>query len=280
MILLLLLSVTSLGCQPQVAHGENGEPIFKQSAISDIACGPSSLFNWMAHGDEQLQGILTELSSERTPVETVQYLIDTYGKRQSATNPSVKRYGTHNGGVGSVNLMLMARELLADHLESPPNLRGEYLQRQGEESTDQHFERITDWFANSIDSGVPVILYLRRYERTSQNRQPRMVFGHHVVVTSLDGKLSKADDGAGRIGFTFVDSSSGRTDHAELRVSAADFTVPTFTYRFEGERALTDGDLRTGRALLEVNAPSYESRRSSESEVMVAHFATFAGDNP
>ena len=87
------------------------------------------MFNWMSHGGDELQEVLASLSEERTPVETVRQIIDTYGTRQSATNPSVVRYGPHNGGVGSVNLMVMARELLGDHLESPPDLRGEYLHR-------------------------------------------------------------------------------------------------------------------------------------------------------
>ena len=40
---------------------------------------PSALFNWMSHGGSDLQRILAMLSETRTPVETVRYLIDTYG---------------------------------------------------------------------------------------------------------------------------------------------------------------------------------------------------------
>ena len=196
LLLFVLMSLSALGCQAPVALGESGKPIFRQGAIADIACGPSSLFNWMSHGDEDLQGILKTLSNDRTPVQTVQHIIDTYGKRRSATNPSVVRYGQHNGGVGSINLMLMAEELLGDHLDSPPTLRGEYLQRMDGESSEDHLERITGWFSESVASGVPVIFYLRRYERTSDARQPRMVFGHHVVVTSLEKEGSKIDRGA------------------------------------------------------------------------------------
>ena len=116
------------------ALGANGDPIFRQAAISDIACGPSALYNALSHGNDQLQGILTTLRSERTPKETVRHLIDTYGKRRSATNPSVTRYGRHNGGVGSVNLLLMARELLAERRPrrrgaARPELRQVLLQR-------------------------------------------------------------------------------------------------------------------------------------------------------
>ena len=205
----------------------------------------------------------------------VQHIIDTYGKRQSATNPSVTRYGRHNGGVGSINLMLMAEELLGDHLDSPPTLRGEYLQRMDGESTEEHLERITGWLSESIESGIPILFYIRRYQRTADGRQPRLVFGHHVVVTSLE-EISRTEAGVLRSSFTFVDSSSGRVDQGDLMVAEREFTAPTFTYRFDGDRALTTEKVRTGRPLLEVRVPSYESRRSAETEIMVAHFATFA----
>ena len=270
------MAISTLGCQAPPADGATGKLIFRQGAIADIACGPSALFNWMSHGDGDLQRILTTLSNDKTPKQVVEHLIDTYGLRPSATKPSVMRYGRHNGGVGSVNLMLMAEELLGDHLDSPPNLRGEYLHRLDDEPTEQHLTRIAGWFSQSIESGMPVLFYIRRYERTANGRQPRMVFGHHVVVTSLEEEVSKTDREVPRIGFTFVDSSSGRVEQGDLVVAGREFTAPTFTYRFEGNRALTAEKLRTGRPLLEVRVPSYESGRGPETEIMVAHFATFA----
>lgn len=274
-ILLLLTLLLALGCQAPVTLGESGRPVFRQGAIADIACGPSAIFNWMSHGGQELQGILTSLSTDRTPVQTVQHIIDTYGKRRSSTNPSVTRYGPHNGGVGSVNLMLMARELLSEHLDSPPTLRGEYLHRAEGESTEEHLQRVTEWFSESIESGIPVLFYLRGYRRTSGRAQPSNTFGHHVVVTSLDGEIGTTEGGTPRIGFTFVDSSSGRVERGDLFVAEQDFTAPTFTYRFDRDRALTTERVRTGRPLLEVRAPSYESAHPPRAEIIVAHFATF-----
>ncbi len=272
----LLLLVGTLACQAPVAFGKGGRPIFRQTAISDIACGPSSLYNWLSHGDARLQGVLEELTAERTPQQTVQHLIDTYGRRRSATNPSVARYGRHNGGVGSVNLMLMARELLAEHLEAPPDLRGEYLQGRSDEPPERHLGRVASWLRSSIDDGVPAILYLRRYERTADRRHPRMVFGHHVVVTSVGDETVPGPDGQPQIPFTFVDSASGRADEGFLAVAAQEFTAPTYTYHFDGDRALTQEEIRRGRPLLETRVASYERGRSSAREIMLAHFATFA----
>ena len=274
--LILLAALCHLGCHTPHTFGDSVNPIFRQGAIADIACGPSAIFNWLSHGGDELQGVLTTLSADQTPVQTVRQVIDTYGQRRSATNPSVTRYGRHNGGVGSVNLMLMATELLADHLESPPTLRGEYLHRIDGESTGQHLARITGWFSESIDSGIPVLFYIRAYGRTSGRSSPSMVFGHHVVITSLDGAGVATDGGAQRLGFTFVDSSSGRVDHGDLLVAKQQFTAPTFTYRFDGERAVTDERLRTGRPLLEVRIRSYESANPPEETILLAHFATFA----
>ena len=62
-------------------------------------------------------------------------------------------------------------------------------------------------------------------------------------------------------------------------VADQEFTAPTFTYRFDKDRALTTERLRTDRPLLEVHVPSYESGRSRGTEIMVAHFATFADNS-
>lgn len=275
---LALLVTLALGCGAPVAYGEDGAPIFRQSAISDIACGPSALFNWLGHGGRDLRKVLDSLSDGRTPVQVVEHLIEAYGQRASATNPSVTRYGRHNGGVGSVNLMLMAKEVLADHLGSPAPIVGEYLQRREGESPEEHLLRIAGWFEDSIESGVPVILYVRRYQRTTEPRAPRMVFGHHVVVTSV-GVPEEHDSltsGRDRVPFGFVDSASGTAERGELTLAGRTFTAPTYRYRFEGSRAFTTEEVRTGSPLLEVRVPRYDTPRSLEKEVTVAHFATFA----
>ena len=275
-ILLLLTSLLTLGCQAAHSFDQDGRPIVHQRAITDIACGPSAMFNWMAQGGEDLQPILASLSEDKTPEQIVRQLIDTYGQRTSATNPSVTRYGPHNGGVGSINLMLMARELLDDHLESPPTLRGEYLHRLDGESTREHLDRIRRWFAESIETGIPVLFYIRAYRRASDGNRPGMVFGHHVVLTSFDEQGVTTESGSPRIGFTFVDSGSGRVDRGELLVAERDFTAPTFTYLFEEDRAVTSEQLRTGRPLLEIRVASYESANPPETTILLAHFATFA----
>ncbi len=277
LVLFLVVATFTPSCDAPTSVGIDGKRIFRQRAVADIACGPSAIFNWMSHGGSDPQGILAALSEKRTPVETVRHIIDTYGMRRSATNPSVTRYGPHNGGVGSVNLMLMATELLGDHLESPPELRGEYLHRMEDEPTAEHLARIADWFSQSIESGVPILFYIRGYRRTSARTAPGTVFGHHVVITSLDTVPGATGGDAERIGFTFVDSSSGRVDRGELRVAEREFTAPTFTYRFEGERAVTDERVRTGRPVLEVRIRSYESAYPPDETIMLAHFATFAG---
>ena len=64
-----------------------------------------------------------------------------------------------------------------------------------DESTEDHLGRITKWFSESIESGVPILFCLSSYRRTSDGRQSRMMFGHHVVVTSLDGAIERTDGG-------------------------------------------------------------------------------------
>ncbi len=265
----------AVGCGKSNVNGQNRKTIVSQNSISDIACGPCAMFNWMSHGGLDLQGVLETLSEDRTSKETVLHLIETYGKRQSATNPSVTRYGTHNGGVGSVNLMLMAKELLGDHLESPPALRGEFLHRQVDETSNEHLERIKHWISGSIDSGVPVLFYLRCYHRTV-DKKPEMVFGHHVVITAIDERVAETTSGGRRVGFTFIDSSSGHVDHGYLAIAERKFTAPTFTYRFKDSRALTTETVRTGRPLLEVSILSYEAANPPRTRIVTGHFATFA----
>ena len=67
--LILLAAIAHLGCHASHSLGHSGSSVFRQSAISDIACGPSALFNWLSHGGDDLQGILTTLSADRTPVD-------------------------------------------------------------------------------------------------------------------------------------------------------------------------------------------------------------------
>ena len=55
-----------------------------------------------------------------------------------------------------------------------------------------------------------------------------------------------------------------------------ELTAPTFTYRFDGERALTDERVLTARPLLEVRIRSYESANPPAKTILLAHFATFA----
>ena len=273
---MLVFVASILACQAPSSSSPSGPPLADQRKISDIACGPSALYNWLLFGGDELQGVLDQVAKGSKPEDTVQWIIDKYGLRQSATNPSVTRYGRHNGGVGSVNLMLMATELLTDHLPSPPALRGEYLHKADSESPDEHLRRIETWFQRSLDSGIPVLLYVRGYQRTSGQRTPRTTFGHHVVVTEL---TSQTSEDAREIKFRFADSSTGQLVHGEMQIAEDEFTAPTFTYRFEGHRALTSQQTRTGRPLLEVRVPSYEQANSTENEVVVAHFATLA-DGP
>ena len=274
---LILFALVGLfvACQEPSALRKD-DSVISQRSISNISCGPCALLNWLSSGGNDLTSVLESVSDNRTPKETVKYLINTYGKRQSATKPSVKRYGNHNGGVGSVNLMIMAQELLGDHLEKPPTLRGEYLHRLENESSGEHFDRIVSWFSNSIDSGFPVLFYIRCYHRSSNGKKPTIVFGHHVVITQLDSETKETENGEHRVSIRFADSASGRVERGYLTVSEKEFTAPTFTYSFEKDRVVTNEKLETGRPLLEIRADSYESSNPPKTRIITAHFATFA----
>ena len=159
--------------------------------------------------------------------------------------------------------MLMAEELLGDHLDSPPTLRGEYLHRMDGESTEKHLERITGWFSESIESGIPVLFYIRRYERTSDGRQPRMVFGHHVVFTSLEGEISKTDRGVLRVHLRRLvvgSSRSRRSDRCGAGVHGADLHIPIRWGSSLDDREAPHGTSAVGspRALLRIESFSRE----------------------
>ncbi|MGI9518214.1 MAG: hypothetical protein ACR2NP_14255 [Pirellulaceae bacterium] len=265
-----------VACNAPATQAQDGRVIVSQGPIGRDACGPCALFNWLSQGGGQLQSVLTELSAEKTPLQTVQHIIDTYGKRESATKRRVTRYGPHNGGVGSVNLMIMAREVLDDHLESPPTLRGEYLHQHEDESTEEHLDRIAGWFSNSIEAGVPVLFYVRSYQRRSDRAKPRMIFGHHIVITSIDTDTPPTKSGVSRARITFVDSGTGRVGTGYLSVARADFTAPTFTYELRDGRAAQTESVRTGRPLLEIRSLNFEAPGDSDNKIVVAHFATFA----
>lgn len=259
------------------ACGQNKNQIVSQTKISSIACGPCCLFNWLSHGNEELQGVVTELSDGKSPEQTVKHIIKKYGYRKSATKRSGSRYGSHNGGVGSVNLMIMAQEILQEHLDEPPELRGEYLQRHEDESSEAHLKRIAGWFSKSIQSGVPVLFYVRSYKLTKKRSEPTMVFGHHVVITSIDKKLERPKDGIARTRIKIIDPSGGRVYRGFLSVAGQEFTAPTFNYQLVNNRARTTKRVITGRPLLEIHANAFQNSGFKKTNIATAHFATFAG---
>ena len=255
-----------------VAACKTPTPIVDQRAIADNASGPCALFNWMAHGDE-LRDAFGGISADRTPVEAVRKIIETYGTRPSATDPPVERYV--QDGVGPIDLMLMARELLDDHAESPPSLRGEYLYQLDGESDVDHLGRITRWFSDSIDAGVPVLLYFPVARQFSYSDDPP-TYPRHIVVTTID-EISTLPGRTPGIGFTFVDSASGSVGQGRMVVPREDFKAPTFTYRFdEGGVVVIERDVRSGSPFLEVRIPSHRSFNGNGKVLLIAQFATFA----
>ena len=60
LVLFLMVSTFTPGFDAPTSLGVDGNRIFRQSAIADIACGPSSLFNWMSHGGGGLQGVMSD----------------------------------------------------------------------------------------------------------------------------------------------------------------------------------------------------------------------------
>ena len=103
-----------------------------------------------------------------------------------------------------------------------------------------------------------------------------MVFGHHIVITSIDSEISDPDNGEPRVRISFVDSSGGRVGTGFLSVAKEEFTAPTFTYDLREGRASQTEEVRTGRPLLEICSLSYESPGAARNRIVTAHFATFA----
>lgn len=236
----------------------------------DYACGPTSIYNWLSHGNEELKNALGELSQDRTTGQTVEHIIDTYGSRPSLFNRSRTRYTANEsyGGIGPINQLAIAQEILLDHSDTPTELRGEFLQRDENESSEEHLERVVGLFSTSIESGVPVLLHVRCYRLDPDQGQKRQVYGHHVVVTSAE-----IVDGKARI--TCLEPSGGKVKRGFLQITDEPFTAPTYTWQYRNGRATQDSKTETGHPLLEFNMPGYE-KASRGNKIVVANFASFA----
>lgn len=272
----VLLLPNAASCQT-IQDESSDSAIVSQFRLSkkhrDFACGPTSIYNWLSHGNEELQNALTELTDDKTPLKTVEHIIDTYGSRPSLFNRSRSRYATSEGygGIGPINQLAIAQEILLEHSESPTELRGEFLQRADNESAEDHLARVAGLFSTSIESGVPVLLHVRCYRLDPDKGQKRQVYGHHVVITSVEIDGEKA-----RI--TCLEPSGGKVKQGFLQITEEPFTAPTYTWQYNNGKATQDSKTETGRPLLEFGMPGYD-KASRGKKIVVANFATFAAEN-
>lgn len=235
----------------------------------DSGCGPTSIVNWLASGNSEMRKALAKLSGQRSPVRTVDHVIETYGRRISVFGGSSSRFRVGNG-TGPINLGMMARDILADHGETPPEITGEFLHRRDGESCEQHLARVRKAFADSIAAGVPVLVHIRGYRTRPKKGEKLQIFGHHVVVTAVETVKGKTL-------LRYIEPCGARKSVAFLRVARAEFTAPTDTTVVRDGRAVYSSKTVTGRPSLEFFVPFTKFAEPGTPQIVVANYCTRGG---
>ncbi len=187
LIVLTGVLICSGGAQDGVDNEEvgailQGHPIVDQRAYRDSenACGPAAILNFLQLGKESYQSAYEKILGKDDEVR-IRFVIDRYFRnRPSTIHRDEPRWGIH--GIKPEDLLAGVNELLAEHQIGP--VRGGYLDREADETTEEMIERIHRLVERSLEHEVTPILSLRSFfVRNDENDVPRWNVGrHHTVV--------------------------------------------------------------------------------------------------
>ena len=196
-------------------------------------------------------------------------MIARYGRRPSEVYGRTRMRYEPDLGVTNDDLVSLTNDLLADsHL---PEVRGQWLDRVGQETGTAHTRRVHDLLKGSLARGLPAIVEIRGYaaDAISLNDPWLNLSAHWMALSSVEPELAPE-----ALGFwcRFADSSSGRE-------------VPAFVYAeifrpfnaTRGFRLKPDGSKEwiwiTGRPFLLLTIPDlpmYANTRGNSARALVA----------
>jgi hypothetical protein len=204
--LLMLFAAACLG-EPQ-----QKPPVLNQKHIGESACGPCSVINALAWGDQALRRRLAELPGDTLQAK-VQGIIDTFGPKPSVAYEGKSRYRAADGMT-----WLDVPPFFNDALQgSGKSVTGAYMDRGAGESLDAHLRRVHGRLKRSIDAGVPVVTSLRSFAPKFNEQDEKYLWeglhGHWVTIVAVSDE--PADNQKG-FTFKYADPGTGRVEHGYL----------------------------------------------------------------
>ena len=232
------------------------------------SCGPCAVGNALLRGDPAGRRAFGALPGSTSDAR-LEALVTRYGRRPSEAYGRTRMRFEPGQGITNDDLVHLTNDLLAD--AGLPGVRGQWLDRQGEEAGTAHVRRIHGMLRASLARGLPAVVEIRGYAADAASaREPwTNLAAHWLALSSLDPELASEALG---FGCRFADSSSGREIPAF--VSAEIFRPFNAT---RGFRLKSDGAKEwlwvTGRPYLLLTIPDlpmYANTRANSARTLVA----------
>ncbi len=265
---LSLLGLSGVGTLTgHAASGDGGAPEVLRQKDGEGSCGPCAVGNSLLRGDPAGRRAFGALPGG-TADARLEALVARYGTKPSETYANRARYEPGQG-ITNDDLANLANDFLRDsHL---PGVRGQWLDRAGEETGVAHTRRVHGFLKASLAHGLPAVVEIRSFSADpAASKEPWInLSAHWLTLASVEPELA-----AEPLGFScrFADSSSGRVVPAFVQ---AEIFRPFNATR--GFRLRPDGSKEwlwlTGRPYLLLTIPDlpmYENTRPTSARAFVA----------
>ena len=265
---LSLLGLSGVGAVTARAAGGDGTHEVLRQRDNEGSCGPCAVGNSLLRGD-----LAGRRAFGALPGGTADARLDTllarYGRRPSETYGAKRRRFEPGQGIANDDLLNLSNDLLAD--ARLPGVRGQWLDRVGEEAGTAHIRRVHGLLKSSLTSGLPAVVEIRSFAAdAASSKEPWVnLSAHWLALASVEPELAAEALG---FGCRFADSSSGREIPAF--VSAEIFRPFNAT---RGFRLHPDGRKEwlwlSGRPYLQLTVPDlpmYANTRAASARALIA----------
>ncbi len=267
---LALLGLSGAGALTgRAANGEGGgtQEVLRQRN-GEGSCGPCAIGNALLRGDAAGRKAFGALANG-TADARVDALVARYGTKPSETYGSKRARFEPAQGIANDDLVYVANDFLRDNALA--GVRGQWLDRAGEETGTAHIRRVHGLLRASLAHGLPAIVEIRSFAADpSSSKEPwANLSAHWLALASVETDLAAEALG---FGCRFADSSSGRVIPAFVSV---DIFRPFNATR--GFKLRADGSKEwlwlTGRPYLQLTIPDlpmYANTRPNSARSLVA----------
>ena len=251
----------------RAAGGEGAHEVLRQRG-DEGSCGPCAVGNALLRGDGGGRRAFGTLPGGTTDAR-LEALIARYGRRPSEVYGPARMRFEPGQGITNDDLVNLSNDLLAD--SRLPGVRGQWLDRAGEETGVAQTRRVHGLFKASLASGLPAVVEIRGFAADpASSKEPWInLSAHWLALASVEPDLAAEALG---FGCRFADSSSGRE-------------IPAFVYAeifrpfnaTRGFRLHPDGRKEwlwvTGRPFLLLTVPDlpmYANTRAHSARTLIA----------